>query len=229
MPEHNDKYEELISKYVDGELNPEEAADLDQALENSAELRAMLADLVRLKSQIKLETPAPSPDLQRRMMKTVQARYGNNNFGTVSQPWQTKISDLINGFPDWRYVGVTAATIFIFSLVYIGAIDSPDNTNGLTAERGVDSSVEYALYQVKVAREHYLQAIGDLENLADAKLEQLPDGIASIYEDNLAIIDQAIKECEEIIAANSTNSYGYAGLNNAYLAKIDLLTKIIYS
>jgi len=117
----------------------------------------------------------------------------------------------------------------MFSLIYLGAIDSPDDTASLTAERADNNPVEFALYQVQVAQEHYLQAIGDLENLADTRLEQLPGEIASVYEDNLEIINQAIRECEDSIEANSTNSLAYAGLNNAYLAKIDLLTKIIYS
>lgn len=229
MSEHNDKYEELISRYIDGELNPGELAELDQALENSAELREVLADLARLKNEIKLETPAPSPDLQRRMMETVQARYGANNPGTSSSSWQTKIRDLLSALPNCRHAGATVATVLFFSIIYVGVIDPQDETDNLTAKKDGNNSVEFALYQVQVARQHYLQAIGDLENLADARLEQLPDEIASVYEANLKIIDQAIKECEETIAANATYSIAYAGLNNAYLAKIDLLTQIIYS
>lgn len=90
-----------------------------------------------------------------------------------------------------------------------------------------DSPVQQLIGEVMLAQQQYHMAIEELEALAFMRIEELPEELAAVFVDNLAIVNDAISLYESSLIANQTNFLVYDTLSKIYKTKIDLLTSIL--
>jgi len=91
-------------------------------------------------------------------------------------------------------------------------------------------SPEAAVYQqLKEAELHYQQAIEELNEVSERKLESLDPALAQIFNDNLATMDYYLKECKEAVQNNPENPLVHRYLLTAYQKRVELMKTIIDS
>lgn len=91
-------------------------------------------------------------------------------------------------------------------------------------------SPEAAVYQqLKEAELHYQQAIEELDEVSERKLESLDPALAQIFNDNLATMDYYLKECKEAVQKNPENPLVHRYLLTAYQKRVELMKTIIDS
>jgi len=91
-------------------------------------------------------------------------------------------------------------------------------------------SPEAAVYQqLKEAELHYQQAIEELNEVSERKLESLDPALAQTFNDNLATMDYYLKECKEAVQNNPENPLVHRYLLTAYQKRVELMKTIIDS
>ncbi len=109
-----------------------------------------------------------------------------------------------------------------------GAAGAPAATIPASTGNGADDSlVQSVEMELKLAEQHYENAIASLEQAAKAEQDTLDPEVAAILQKNLAIIDQAIVDSRVALQTQPTNQLAQTSLFDAFRRKVALLQDTI--
>lgn len=109
-----------------------------------------------------------------------------------------------------------------------GASGAPAMTIPASTGNGADDSlVQSVEMELKLAEQHYENAIASLEQAAKAEQDTLDPEVAEILQKNLAIIDQAIVDSRVALQTQPTNQLAQTSLFDAFRRKVALLQDTI--
>lgn len=191
--------EALVSKSLDEPLTPQEQAQLDRALAESAELRALAEDLKQIKSLAASPRP-PAPKLSAAFTQKV-----------VPQE-KRPISPLWAG-------GLLAAAAAMVLFFGPNLPEDQPTVNDLSYAKARQASANL--------RQDFYVRISQMEHLAVAHLLQLPPEFAGEMGQQLAFINDTIALCEYAVERTQGSKDAHKGLAEAYGAKATLLDTIL--
>jgi len=145
-----------------------------------------------------LQTPIPSPDLWNRIEAALRAEaaaaaVSGARVGSARRPVRPM------RFRFWPLAIPVAAAAVLVVAVTVFLPPKSVSGSGLLARQ--------TLAKVDAQEKAYLQAIGDLENLARTRISSMDLSLMSLYRDRLAVIDAQIEKCREALGANPANAH----------------------
>ena len=202
---------ELISRSLDEPLTQAEQQELDAALADTPELRELAKDLATLKDMAAMPAPEPPADA----FANLEAR--------VKEAWPRRRFRVIPG--GWIAPALALAALLTLGLlgIFQGKQAEPDPA----LEQA--SAIAEARAQLDLAKANFHAAIARMENLAMERMDDLPPDVAHNYMRSLAVIDDAIRDCERMSHENPGNAVSYMALTQSYDAKVRLLEMILKS
>lgn len=212
MTDRHDRTLEL-SAWRDGELPPDEAAELEAHLASCAECRAALADLEAL--------VAAAPDYRGAPPRA------DLWDGIAAQIEADRVVEFTGGAPvrrRWSWPARIAAAVGLMALGAGGALWLSPGTGGVAVP--TPQLVEApAQDRMELANAAYQAAVADLSAALESGRDRLAPETIAVIERNLAVIDQAIAESEAALAADPANAElrGWIAANQR--RKLDLLRR----
>jgi len=218
----------LVSDYVDGELSPEQARELEEELARSQAMRGLLDDLRSLRSEARKlpRNVEPARDLWPAIERRVQGRDGIRSVH-AEPSWLRRLAVWMwRPGPGLALAGAAAATAFV---LFGGDTDSPEP--GSLAARVPDRE---ASEPAEVERPRAFQAVLPHENEYLAALELLSDAYTvrrdrleattlATFDENLDTIDAAIESSRGALLADPESEDLKMALDHVYQQKIELL------
>jgi anti-sigma factor RsiW len=218
MHEH---YTDQLSDYLDGELTNAETAALEAHLRECADCAAVLNDLKRVVARAQgLEPRPPQADL----WPGIAARTER-----VAQPRRFS-------FTIGQLAAAAVVLMAVSGVLAVKVMAPPPSPTGSTASQAAppppavpaaasDATDYPSATPVSFADAQYDAAVTDLEKAVKAGRGRLDQSTIDIVEHNLQIIDQAIAQARDALAADPANSYLSGHLVEARRRKLDLLRR----
>jgi anti-sigma factor RsiW len=232
------EWTDRLSDYLDGELSAEEQQAVEAHLRACAPCAAVLDDLKRVVARAATVAARP-PDAD--VWAGIAARI---NAGSASAPGRVmpfaprEARRVTFTLPQ---LAAAAALLIAVSggLAWnaaerIGAADSPvsvaqplqtADANGASAATATGAAEFARVENVGLADAQYDAAVADLEKALQAGRGRLDASTIAIVEHNLQIIDQAIAQARDALAADPANAYLSGHLVEARRRKLDLLRR----
>jgi anti-sigma factor RsiW len=214
-----DRYVALIHDRLDGMIDPSAARALDEHLASCAACRALLADLESIR-----RAAVTLPDLTPR--QEVWAALER----------QLDVERAARPTPFWtgaRVALAMAATLVVAVAASVWLFRTPPARTGGAgqatgaAPQPVIQSQEALVKDVdehlRIADEHYTQAIAGLEQVVKGGEGELEPAVAATLQKNLGVIDQAIRESREAIKSQPNSELAQTSLFEAFRQKVALL------
>ena len=218
------RYLDEIGELVDGTLAGEPRRDLAAHLRTCDACTALVSELTRIReaagSLERLEPPAASwPRIQAR------ARLGARRRSPVR---------------GWLPLAAAAALLLLVAAGYLlrqpareqASVSAPAPTAAAqdqAAAASVDEQAELASSveaKLRLAEQHYQEAIRDLEKLAQDR-ETLDPQVAAALQKNLQVVDQAIDESRAALRTEPESEPAQQSLFDAFRTKVTLLQDTI--
>jgi len=185
---HED-FEERLHDYLDGELNPAEAAEVEAALADSETLRALYDDLVRLRDQARLLARPQRPD--RDLWEGIAPQLTPREVAPAHRPHF-----------GWERMLALAATVAIVAGVafLLPELETADPGMGPQAQEHTETMT----WQEEVARadQQYQKTRAVLTAAIEDRESDLSPETLAVLEKNLAAIDTAVTEIRTAMAAD---------------------------
>jgi hypothetical protein len=222
MTKMHQEWTDRLSEYLDGELSPEEQTAVENHLRGCAACTEVLNDLKRVVVRAqRLESRPPRTDLWPAVAGRIEHVRQPRRFSfTVTQ------------------LGATAAVLMAVSSTVAVKLMRPAPASQEAAAMApaplpakaivpADTTGDAfpAIASVSYADAQYDAAVADLEKALKAGRGRLDKSTIEIVEHNLQIIDQAIAQAREALAADPANSYLSSHLVEARRRKLDLLRR----
>jgi hypothetical protein len=226
-------FADAINEMVDETLEPVGAGALAAHLNACAGCRAVLADLRRIKTTAaSLERHAPSAHVRAMIQSQLTADSAASR----------------RARPDWRWLAVAAAAMLAITAAagyWLRSADpgsqrvanapagsaapgaAPDRPETAAGNSGSSGSVESIEAELKLAEEHYANAITALEQAARSQEQTLDPQVAATLRNNLAIIDAAIAESRMAMRSAPESTVAQESLFEALRRKAALLQDTI--
>jgi anti-sigma factor RsiW len=235
----HEEWTDKLSEYLDGELAGDERRAVDAHLRSCAECSAVLADLKRVVARAQgVGTGVPRPpaaDLWDGIAARIESQQNIATFNprpsrrvTFTLPQLAAAAVLIaavSGGLVWL-VNRAALDAARQELARNAPIASAATTPTATQEMPGDTrSAEPQVVTVAMSDPQYDAAVSDLEKALRQGRGKLDASTIAIVEHNLQIIDQAIDQAREALAADPANSYLSSHLVEARRRKLDLLRR----
>jgi predicted anti-sigma-YlaC factor YlaD len=199
---------ELLSEYLDGELDPEAERETAAHLAGCPECGALLAELRRVLVRAQaLEDRPPRGDLWPGVAAAIGAAQGRRRRVSVPVPLLLAASItlmLLSG-------GAVALLMRTRTVVPVAESVAPAGGSVITA--GSEESRGYDLAVKSLTQEL-------AENSAN-----LDSTTVRIVQQKLGLIDRAIADAERALAADPANTYLHGHLTQTRLRKLDLLRR----
>jgi anti-sigma factor RsiW len=213
MAEPTHPWTDRLSDYLDGELSDVERAALQRHLAACPACTAMLADLTRVVMRARsLAGEEPRRDL----WDGIAARIGTKGPSVPAQPIPARRRPTFS----WPQLAAAALAIAVGSggvtWWATRAADSP--APSLPAAQPTAPTPALAAMTSR-----YDAAVADLERVLVAGRSTLDTSTVRVLEQNLGLIDRAIRDAERALAADPGNAYLNAHLARTMRQKIDLL------
>lgn len=215
----------LVSLYVDGDLSPRRAAELELHLESCAGCRGLLGDLQAITGAAAgLDAGEPSVAVWERIQAGLKE-------AAVSSPGQPVLvggkaalresRELRPGPVRLSWVGATASAVILVALgVFIGM--QLDRSGRAAASGGTGGAREVAA-RLDEAERYYQQAVRSLGRAFAAAKGDFPAEVVEVFEKNLAVVDGTIAACRKAVAQAPENVELRNFLLAAYMDKVNLL------
>lgn len=227
---------DLLSDHLDDELSDAARADVDRHLATCAECRAVVADLQRLRLDARrwAEAPAaPAADL----WPAIAARLNGPRAmapvatgGPAGAPprlaWYRRRVSL--GLPELALAASLVAAVggALYSTArHGGPAAAPPAAAPIVAQVDSFESDEAVVAPVNFADAQYDAAVTDLERVLREQRERLDPRTVVVLERNLRVIDEAIAEARQALAADPANTLLNAHLAGARQRKLELLRR----
>jgi putative zinc finger protein len=243
MDLNHGEWTDKLSDYLDGELPAGERAAVESHLAGCAECARVLADLKRVVARAQgLEARPPQSDLWNAIAAEIDPRQAGNAVNPGN------LGNLVP-FGARRRVTFTlpqlaAAAVLLIAVSAGLAWQVADRLRGETSVSGADTaqvaatapdttpaapgrpfSDDVQVATVSVSDPQYDAAVADLEKALREGRGRLDENTIAIVEHNLQIIDQAIEQARQALAADPANSYLSSHLFEARRRKLDLLRR----
>lgn len=224
-----------LSALLDGDLDEAAAADVRAHLAGCSECQSVLDDLDAIRTQARAWTAVeatPAGDLWPGVLSRLDvaeapggARGGSGVVVAGPARWYRRRWSV--GVPELALAASLAAAIG-GALVWSRPAASPSTASEVvpiiaaSEPLGVEDS---AVTPVSFADAQYNAAVGDLERVLQEQRDRLDPRTVIVLERNLRIIDDAIRDAREALAADPANALLNAHLAGARRRKLDLLRR----
>lgn len=207
--------EERLNDYVDGCLPPDERREAERHLELCEEcrgevdaLRSLLREVAGLPAEI-----APPPELWTGIREE-----------TVELPARRR-----GALWEMRY-GLAAAAVVLVALtsaltVTLTRQRAPAALPAVTVQEPARPAAAASLAAFREAEAEYVRTASDLEAVLRARRGQLSPETVEVLEENLRIIDGAIRDARAALAADPASADLPHLLSSMYREKIDVLER----
>jgi anti-sigma factor RsiW len=224
----HEAWTDRLSDYLDGELSTSERSEVDTHLRDCPACAGVLADLRRVVEQARVALPRPpAGDLWDGIAGRIESAPAATT-STVA-PFPQRASRRVSfTLPQ---LAAAAAVLVAVSAGTAWRVTSMSGTRGSSADlQGRREPVESGENVVPVANvgmadAQYDAAVTDLEKALKLGRGRLDAATISVVEHNLQIIDQAISQAREALAADPANAYLSSHLVEARRRKLDLLRR----
>ncbi|HXE81592.1 MAG TPA: zf-HC2 domain-containing protein [Vicinamibacterales bacterium] len=212
-----ERYLDTINAYVDGTLDVVERREIEDHLAACPSCAALATDLARVKQlALSLERRTPPPGLWDRIERA------------------TREIDVPRGRRDgYVRMALAAAAVLVaavaaaFFLTREGAGPEPPTVAGLEPGMAPVEVARTVEAELRLAEQHYENAIAGLEQLARDR-QLLDPEVAATLQKNLQLIDAAIAESRSALRAQPGSHPAQQSLFDAFRTKIALLEDTIY-
>jgi anti-sigma factor RsiW len=232
-----DEWTDRLSEYIDGELSDDERRALESHLAGCPTCAATLAELRQVVERARDLGPRPPeadlwPAISRRIsahspvgarIAQFRAREPRRLSLTFTQLAAAAVVLIaISSAIAWQIADRSAKASRDVDTAAASAAAVPDAT---APETERDASAERHLEPVSLADADYDAAVADLERALAKGRGRLDKTTIAIVEENLTIIDRAIAQARDALAADPANSYLSGHLIEARRRKLDLLRR----
>jgi anti-sigma-K factor RskA len=215
----NSHWTDRLSEYVDGELSPAERAAAERHLATCGECAALVEDLGAVaRAAALLPDVDPGRDLWPSIRRRLQPR------GQEARAWAPRLTGMISTVTNRRIVltvpQLAAAALAIALLSGTGAwalLGVPAGPDAVLTALSSPSDVVLAAYEpaMTTLEAEYTARRGELD----------PETIVAV-ERNLAIIDAAIREARDALAADPSSGFLNAHLAATVRKRMNLLREV---
>jgi anti-sigma factor RsiW len=218
-----ERCEQLVDDYVDGTLAADERAAVDTHLAGCPACRAMATDFRAIRSAAgSLERHAPPAQAWAKVAAAVE---GERRHSYAGRMWSAG--------PIFRSGLAVAATL----LLVVGATSwlvwsrmspaAPAPRTATTAPAADPELAQTVEHELKLAEEHYQNAIAGLEKITRSESAALDPQVAAVLQKNLEVIDQAIGESRAALQTQPTSDVAQESLFEALRNKVVLLQETV--
>ena len=213
--------EARLNDYLDGELDADAEADVSRHLAECATCRGDVERLRRVVTAAAAldDTIEPARDLWTRIDARIDAAAS-----VELDAWRDRSP---RGLWGHRYQLAAAATLLVIaaSTGTLLLVRQADRSAPVAAAPTPDAA---AVRLVSVpGQADYVRAIQELDALLRARQDQLDPLTVAVVEQNMAIIDQAIRETQSALASDPANGDLNRAVSAAYKTKINLLRRAV--
>jgi anti-sigma factor RsiW len=226
----HEEWTNKLSDFLDGELEAAEEAAVAAHLRECPDCSAVLNDLKRVVARAQaIDVRPPQRDLWPgvsaridRLAPALSLSRGRRFSFTL--PQLAAAAAVLVAVSGALAVKLTERAAAPASVAQAPALPAADTTQASAADRGAaaDSPV---VERVSLADAQYDAAVADLEKALKNGRGRLDKATIEIVENNLQIIDQAIAQAREALAADPANGYLSGHLVEARRRKLDLLRR----
>ena len=241
-----DQFADLLSAYLDRELDEATRAAMDAHAAQCRECGSLLADLREIEVKAaNLPELAPSRDLWSGIAARIETPV--IDLGAAQQAGQAKRSRTMNR---WVRPGVAAAALVLITagVTHVmtrrayapaandsatvatirpeTAADVPPPAGGISSKNPKTAAavkMTLAANKARSAQQTYDQEIGRLRAIVDQRRTQLDTTTLKVIEHNLVVIDSAISQCKAALRRDPASRFLTESLNDALDTKIELL------
>lgn len=219
----HDEWTDKLSDYLDDELQDGERAAVEAHLRACRECTAVLHDLQRVVARAQgaaAVTRPPLTDLWPGVAGRIERiRQPHRLAFTIGQlAAAAALVAIVSGAVAIRLLGPAAAQ----RTGQVAAV-APSDAPLPAAAAAADDAPRAA--QISLADDQYDAAVADLEKALKAGRGRLDQSTIDVVEHNLQIIDQAIAQARDALAADPANAYLSGHLVEARRRKLDLLRR----
>jgi Putative zinc-finger len=219
-----DRCEALVDDYVDGTLAQDEQAAVETHLAGCAACRAMAHDFRSIRSTAgSLERHTPPAQAWSEIAAAVDR--------DRSRSWVNPLSYV---GPIFRSGFAVAAALM---LVVVGGASwvlwiqmrgtEPAHRTATTATPSDPELAQTVEHELKLAEEHYQNAIAGLEKITRSESAALDPQVAAVLQKNLEVIDQAIGESRAALQTQPASDVAQESLFEALRNKVVLLQETV--
>jgi len=184
---------ERLSAWIDDDLPPEEAQQIARHLELCSECQGLVADL-----------------------RAIREAAGALNEEAQAPGWASVAARLPQGRRSrTAWIGVAAAAALLLAL---GALLWIRQSGG-----GADVAVQRARVELARLQRQQQRTIDALLPLVQKRRSQWDPGLDRTFENNLSLVDAAIRECQRALTRRPRDLTLRTSLAAAYQRKVDLL------
>jgi hypothetical protein len=212
-----ERYADQIRELVERALASETRRDLDAHLAGCPGCRDLVRDLTRIgelaSSLERVPPPAAAWAGIRRQLDQERAKRAAGRRWTPGWRWMAAAAVL---------VGVAVPAIYLFRMA-----PGPTGRRLPAAASRASAAVESVEAELKLAEEHYENAIAGLERIARGGQDALDPQVAETLRKNLAVIDRAIEESRIALGDQPDSAPAQESLFEALRRKVGLLQDTI--
>lgn len=209
-----DRYAALVHDRVDGALDAPAARDLDAHLAACPACRALLADLEELRRVgATIQDLAPRPEVWAGIARRLDAE-------RIALPKPFWTGARVALAMAATLVAAVASSVW---LLRAPAPAAPEQAAATPVIQSKDNLVQDVDEHLRIADEHYVQAIAGLEQVVKGSEGSLDPAVAATLQKNLGVIDQAIRESREAIKSQPNSQLAQTSLFEALRQKVALL------
>jgi len=208
----------LVDDYVDGTLAAGERDAVDAHLSGCADCRAMAADFRAIRSTAEsLERHVPSVRAWANIAAAVE---------------HERSRSFLARFVSWQPLAVAATLLLLVggtSWVIWNRVSTSDSAPraAATAAATDPELAQTVEHELKLAEEHYQNAIAGLEKITRSESDSLDPQVAAVLQKNLEVIDQAIGESRAALQTQPTSDVAQESLFEALRNKVVLLQETV--
>jgi hypothetical protein len=223
----HEEWTDKLSDYLDGELPPGERAEVDGHLRTCSECTAVLNDLKRIVVQAQaLDARPPLRDLWPGVAGRIEKIAAPRRISFTLPQFAAAAIVLmaVSGTIAIRLIApaMVTETAGTRSPVAPSTAVAGSGAPGAGDDRG---SRDLGALPVSLADAQYDAAVADLEKALNSGRGRLDKATIEIVEHNLQIIDQAIAQARDALAADPANTYLSGHLVETRRRKLDLLRR----
>lgn len=214
-----DRFTEQLSAYLDGELPTDAQTELTEHLEQCAECRDMLQELVRVLARARTLAADQSGHDQ---WQSIAALIQKPGIGGAAVRRRVALS--------WPQLAAAAVLLLVvgaggswLALRTPGPTTVATTPTTATPTIAADPRAPKAITAGLVAGKEYDAAVRDLRTVLNENRSRLDTATVRVVEQSLLKIDRAIVEAEHALAADPGNTYLSGHLAQTRLRKLDLL------
>lgn len=215
-----DDFSEAIGELVDDTLDAHRARALDGHLATCPSCRALVADLRRIRQTagtLDRLTPPPAvwTDLSARLRAEHALRQRSTRGWRLVLAAAAAVLLLFGGALAWRSMSMRNASQTVAS--------QATAAGEMARSGGAAKDVQSVETELRLAAEHYENAIAGLEVIAKSQQKTLDPQLSATLQKNLAVIDQAIGESQAALREQPASRPAQESLFEAFRNKVALL------